>query len=160
MDYYRNKSTGHIFISLNEGETLINPAGKQIPLNDSLFEELDDAVSITEAQQKVAKDQEAFETTQVEVVQNYKEKTTRVVFNGCKMSLRDQKEVEAGEKVIVLDGKRHFKFISTEGLTEDEIEQAKAQFIKVREFQEQRRVADSNRAMDDLQRLINRLMNR
>ncbi len=47
-----NKSTGKIFISL-DGDVLINPLGKCIPNNETLFEELDRGLAaweITKAQ--------------------------------------------------------------------------------------------------------------
>ena len=158
MDYYENKSTKQIFISLDEGETLINPAGKKISCNDKLFEELEEAAPITEAQKKVAEVTEAFAEKKEAFDIEYEQKNTRLSYEGCKMSLRDKLDIEEGKKVIVLDGNKHFTLLSTEGLTEEEIEQKKQDFIATRKMQAQRRFEIQSAGMDRLNDLIKELM--
>ena len=153
-DYYKNNATKITFISLDEGETLIGPTGKKIPCNDKLFTELDEAAPITDIQEKAIKLQESFDEKKVEVDAEYKEKNTKVTFKGCKMSLKDKREIEEGKKALVLLPGNRFEFRNTEGMSDDKKAQLERGFNARRE--EQRRAEDEafDNLLDGIKKLV------
>ena len=153
-DYYKNNSTGIIFISLDEGETLINPAGKKIACNDKLFTELEDEAPITPIQEKAIELKEAFDEKREEADEEYYEKTTKVTYRGCEMSLKDKKEIEAGKKAIVLLPSNRFEFRNTEGMSDEGKAQLERGFTARRKEQAQAEIEAFDRSIESIKKLV------
>lgn len=156
-DYYKNNATDIIFISLDEGETLINPAGKKIPLNDKLFTELEDEAPITLIQEKAIELKEAFDEKREEADEEYYEKTTKVTYKGCKISLKDKKEIEAGKKAIVLLPRNRFEFRNTEGMSDEGKAQLERGFKARRAEQSRREDEAFDRSIKAIEKLARSL---
>ena len=153
-DYYKNNATKITFISLDEGETLIGPTGKKLPCNDKLFTELDEADPITDTQEKAIELKESFDEKKEEGDAEYHEKTTKVTFKGCKISLKDKREIEEGKKAIVLLPRNRFEFRNTEGMSDEGKAQIERGFNARRKEQAQAEMEAFDRSIDAIKKLV------
>jgi hypothetical protein len=94
--YFNNKANGKLFVSVDGGKTLINPDGKTIPFNDSLFDETDEG-ELTSAQTKAVTLLTKFDQEKED-----RERGDKIVkLDNFVISQRDKDSVETGKIILV-----------------------------------------------------------
>jgi len=121
VDFYRNRRSGKLFVSLDCGGSLINPIGKTVPFLDDFYDEVEATGDELTNEQRARI--ETLDRAEAHKAQRTKEENIAprmrsragarvrvdgVKYSGCNMTLKQKAQVVRGEAVIVHAFGRHF----------------------------------------------------